>query len=88
MLLASLMIVTGALGRCPYIGEYAAMPPLYVLGPALVLGALFLALRWGMTRTFDRWYGIGYSAFAIMSFIFITVGHSAPWNRIAGAIPQ
>jgi hypothetical protein len=88
MLLASLMIISGSLGRCPYIGEFAAMPPLYVLGPALVLGALFLVLRWGMTRTFDRWYGIGYSAFAIASIIFIAVGHSALWNQIAGAIPQ
>src|SRR6185295_15263830 len=83
MLLASLMIISGSLGRCPYIGDFAAMPPLYVLGPALVLGALFLALRWGMTRTFDRWYGIGYSAIAIASCIFIAVGHSALWNRIA-----
>ena len=65
-----------------------SMPPLYVLGPALVLGALFLALQWGMTLTFGRWYGIGYSAIAIASFIFIAVGHSALWNRIAGAIPQ
>lgn len=88
MLLASLMIISGSLGRCPYIGEFAVMPPLYVLGPALVLGALFLALRWGMTRTFGRWYGIGYSAIAIASFIFIAVGHSALWNQIAGAIPQ
>ena len=28
MLLASLMIISGSLGRCPYIGEYALMPPL------------------------------------------------------------
>jgi hypothetical protein len=88
MLLASLMIISGSLGRCPYIGEFAAMPPLYVLGPALVLGALFAALRWGMTRTLDRWYAIGYSAFALASFIFIAVGHSALWNQIAGAIPR
>jgi hypothetical protein len=88
MLLASLVIISGSLGRCPYIGEFAAMPPLYVLGPALVLGALFAVLRWGMTRTFDRWYGIGYSAFAVASVIFIAVGRSALWNQIAGAIPQ
>jgi len=41
MLLASLMIISGALGRCPYIADFAVMPPLYVLGPALVLGRCF-----------------------------------------------
>src|SRR6201998_3138447 len=86
MLLASLMIISGALGRCPYIENFAAMPPLYVLGPALVLGVLFLVLQWGMTRAVSRWYVFGYCAFVIASFIFIVVGHSAVWNRIAAAI--
>jgi hypothetical protein len=27
MLLASLMIMSGSLGRCPYIGDFALMPP-------------------------------------------------------------
>lgn len=86
MLLASLMIISGSLGRCPYIENFAIMPPLYVLGPALVLGALFLVLQWGMTRAANRWYVFGYCAFVIASFIFIFVGHSAVWNQIAGAI--
>jgi hypothetical protein len=86
MLLASLMIISGSLGRCPYIGQFAVMPPLYVLGPALVLGALFLVLEVGMTRALDRWYAFGYSAIAIASFIFIVIGHSALWSQIAGAI--
>jgi hypothetical protein len=86
MLLASLMIISGSLGRCPYIADFAAMPPLYVLGPALVLGALFLVLQWGMTRAVSRWYAFGYSAVVIASAIFIAVGHSSLWNQIAGAI--
>jgi hypothetical protein len=28
----------------------------------------------------------GYCAFVIASFIFVIVGHSALWNRIAGVI--
>ena len=86
MLLASLMIISGSLGRCPYIGEFAIMPPLYVLGPALALGALFLILQWGMTRTFNRWYAVGYAATVIASCILVVIGHSAIWNQIAGAI--
>jgi len=86
MLLASLMIISGALGRCPYIGEFAAMPPLYALGPALALGALFLVLQLGMIRALSRWFAFGYSAIVIASFIFIVIGRSALWNQIAGAI--
>jgi len=86
MLLASLMIISGSLGRCPYIGKFALMPPLYVLGPTLALGALFLVLQWGMTRALSRWYAFGYSAIVIASFIFIVIGHSTVWNQIAGAI--
>jgi len=85
MLLASLMIISGSLARCPYISRFAIMPPLYVLGPALVLGALFLVLQWAMVRAVSRWYAIGYSAVVVASFIFIVVGHSALWNQLAGA---
>jgi len=86
MLLASLMIISGALGRCPYIGQYGAMPPMYALGPALVLGALFLVLHLGMTRALNRWYALGYLATVIASISFIVLGHSAIWNQLAGAI--
>jgi len=86
MLLASLMIISGSLGRCPYIGNFAIMPPLYVLGPALVLGALFLVLQWALIRAVSRWYALGYSAVVVASLIFIVVGHSSLWNEIAGAV--
>ena len=62
------------------------MPPLYVLGPALVLGAVFLVLQWGMTLKVSRWYAFGYSAIVIASFVFIIVGHSFWWNQMVGAI--
>ena len=86
MLLASLMIISGSLARFPYIANFAIMPPLYVLGPALVLGALFLVLQWAMIRVVSRWYALGYSAIVVASFVFIVVGHSSLWNQIAGAI--
>jgi hypothetical protein len=88
MLMASLMVISGALGRCPYIGDYAVMPPLYVLGPALALGAIFLVLHVAMTRTLSRWYALGFSGMVIASVMIIVVGRSALWNRIAGAILQ
>jgi len=54
--------------------------------PALVLGAVFLVLQWGMTWAVSRWYAFGYSAVVIASFIFIALGHSSTWNHIAGTI--
>jgi hypothetical protein len=86
MLLASLMIISGGLGRCPYIADFAIMPPLYVLGPALVLGALFLVLQWALIRVVSRWYALGYSAVVIASLIFIIVGHTSLWNQMARVI--
>jgi len=83
MLLATLMIISGSLGRCPYIADFAAKPPLYVLGPTLVLGAVFLVLHWGMTREVSRWYALGYGALAMASVLFVTVGHTALWNQFA-----
>ena len=86
MLLATLMIISGSLGRCPYIGKFAAMPPLYVLGPSLALGALLLVLQLGMTRALSRWFAFGYCAIVMAACIFIVTGHTALWNQIAGAI--
>ena len=80
------MIISGSLGRSPYIGNFAIMPPLYVLGPALMLGALFLVLQWALIRSVSKWYALGYSAVVIASFLFIIVGHSALWNQITRAI--
>jgi len=53
-----------------------------------VLGALFLVLQLGMTRAFSRWYALGYSGMVVVSVMIIVIGHSALWNRIAGAILQ
>jgi hypothetical protein len=86
MLLASLMIISGSLGRCPYIENFAIMPPLYVLGPALVLGAVFLVLHWGMTLKLSRSFAFGYAASVIASVVFVVVGHSAWWNQMVSAI--
>lgn len=86
MLMASLMIISGSLSRCPYIENFAIKPPLYVLGPALVFGALCFVLQWAMTRTVNRWYALGYLGFVAASVMFIVVGHSSLWNQIAGAI--
>jgi hypothetical protein len=86
MLLATLVIQSGALGRCPYIQNVAALPPLYVWGPVLLLGGLLFLLQWGMSRATNRWYLLGYAGMVIAAFASVAVGSSALWNRMVSAI--
>jgi hypothetical protein len=86
MLLASLMVISASLGRIPYIATFSIKPPLYVMGPPMVLGALFLFLHWAMTRGLSRCFACGYLAIVAAAFLFQVVGHSAWWNPIAKAL--
>jgi hypothetical protein len=86
MLLATLVIQAGALGRCPYIENIAALRPLYVWGPVLLLGGLLFLLQLGMSRAANRWYLLGYAGMVIAAFVSAAVGGSALWNRMVSAI--
>jgi hypothetical protein len=81
MLLATVVIQTATLGRFPYTENLAMLPPLYVWGPMLLLGALLFVLQWAMSRTPNRWYLMGYAAMVVAVLLSIGVGHSAAWSR-------
>lgn len=76
MLLATVVIQSGALGRFPYIEYLAGFPPLHVWGPVLLLGGLLFVLQWGMSRSPNRWHLIGYAGLVTASFL--SVGGAAP----------
>jgi hypothetical protein len=82
MLLATIVIQSGALGRFPYIQNLSAFPPLYVWGPVLLFGGLLFVLQWGMSRTPNRWYLIGYAGMVMASFLSVAVGRTALWNQV------
>ena len=86
MLLATVMISSGALGRFPYTSDLAVRPPLYVHGPVLLFGALLFLLQWAITRAANRWYAIGYAGLVIMALGSVTVGHSALWSHLVARI--
>jgi len=86
MLAATLAIQSGALGRCPYIENIAALPPLYVWGPVLLFGALLFLLQSGMSRSVNRWYLLGYAGIVAAALVATAVGGSAMWNRMVSAI--
>lgn len=81
MLLATIVILSGALGRFPYVDAIAAQGPLYVWGPVLLFGALLFCLQSAMSRA-NRWYLLGYAGIVISSFLSTGVGSSALWNQM------
>ena len=85
MLLATIVIQSGALGRFPYIENLAALAPLYVWGPVLLFGGLLVVLQWAMGKTLNRWYLTGYAAMVMASFLSVAVGSTALWNRMVSA---
>jgi hypothetical protein len=84
MLLATLVILSGSLGRFPYIENLATRAPLYVWGPVLLFGGLLFLLHWGVSGVANRWYTIGYAGIVIAAFLSVTVGGTAVWSRLAG----
>lgn len=84
MLLATLVILSGALGRVPYVVNLAVLPPLYAYGPALLFGALLFLVHWGMTRLANRWYLIGYAGFVLASVASVGLGNTTLWNQMVG----
>jgi hypothetical protein len=85
MLLATIVIQSGAFGRLPYIENLAAMPPLYVWGPVLIFGALLFVLQWGMNRAPNRWYLMGYAGMVAASLLAVAVGTTALWSRMVSS---
>ncbi len=84
MLLATISIIGGSLGRCPYIGQLALLPPLYAYVPPLLFGALLFLIQWGMTRAANRWYAIGYAGIVLVFFVSVALGNTMLWNQMVG----
>lgn len=84
MLLATTFIMSGALGRCPYIGNLAVMPPLYVYLPMLLFAGLLFLLQWGMTRVVNRWFALGLAGIVTVCLVSLVVGRSTLWGVILG----
>ena len=84
MLLATVVILSGALARCPIICDLAATPPLYAYAPVLIFGALLFFLQWGMTRRASRWYLVGYAAITVTFLLSMPLGRSSLWQQIVG----
>jgi len=87
MLLATLSIIAAATDRITGLSElYSESLWGRVFGPyfpALLVGALFLVVKWLLTWSFDRWYSVGFAALVAAWAAIMVVATSAPWARIA-----
>jgi hypothetical protein len=84
MLLATVVVLSGALARCPIVCDLAATPPLYAYAPVLIFGALLFFLHWGMTRSANHWYLLGYTAVTATFLLSMPLGRSSLWQQIVG----
>jgi hydrogenase-4 membrane subunit HyfE len=84
MLLATVVILSGALARCPIVCDLAATPPLYAYAPVLIFGALLFFMQWVMTRRANRWYLLGYVAVTAAFLLSMPLGRSSLWKQIVG----
>lgn len=84
MLLATMCIMSGPLGRCPHIGNLAFIPPLYAYLPMMLFAGLLFFLQWGMTRVMNRWFAFGFAGIVAICLASVVVGKSALWGVILG----
>jgi len=84
MLLATVVILSGALARCPIVCDLAATPPLYAYAPVLIFGVLLFFMQWVLTRRANRWYLLGYVAITVTFLLSMPLGRSSLWKQIVG----
>jgi hypothetical protein len=57
-----------------HFGEYFA---------TLVVGAFLLFMKWLLSRSFDRWFAMGYAAMAVASVVMMRFATTRLWDQIA-----
>ena len=89
MLLASLVILSGASGRIPLLNSIFGIHGWMALfGPVVSLGALLLLVRFAMTRRFDREFATGYAALVVVTVLAARLAVTSVWVDWAGTILQ
>ena len=87
MLLASLSIISGAMGRIPLVNSIFGIHEwMGMFGPVASLGALFLLARWAMTRSADRAFVVGYAALVVVTLAVSRLAYTNVWLSLAGMI--
>ncbi|MFO0949015.1 MAG: hypothetical protein U1D30_24410 [Planctomycetota bacterium] len=87
MLLATLAAMSAAMDRIDAIASlYRQSLWGALFGPffsALVIGAVFLLLEWGLTRKFDRYFAVGFAGLVAASAGIMRFATTDAWDHIA-----
>ena len=87
MLLATLSTMAPAIGRIDGLNAlYQGTALERMFGPSLgmlMLGAIFVVVKWRLSGTFDRAYAIGYGVLASTQLLMIQFARTAMWDRFA-----
>ncbi len=87
MLLASLVILTGATGRISLVNSIFGFHEWMALfGPVVCLGALLLLVRLVITRRLDREFAAGYVALVVATLVAARLAETSVWVNWAGMI--
>lgn len=91
MCLATVFVMTAALFRIPFIrnplvsemhgSNFAVFAPWI---PMLILGLLLGLAKWLMTRSWDRYFALGWTSIASVCLLQVFVVSTAAWDHIAG----
>lgn len=92
MLLASLAIVSAALGRMPSLSAWYAGTWLEhwcgAFVTTLALGILMLLIKCGLERRFDRWFATAFGAFSVLCVAASLLAKTNAWARVAEALTR
>jgi hypothetical protein len=87
MLMASLVILTGATGRTPFLNATFGLHTWVALfGPVVCLGAILLLVRLLMTRSIERSFAIGYAVLVLATLMASRLAMTASWTATANVI--
>jgi len=86
MLLGTLVMQSGSISRCPYIGRLTHTAPLYVWNAVLIFGAVLFLLQWALSRTANRAYLIGFAGVVLAALLSAAIGTSAAWAHLTASI--
>lgn len=87
MILASLSLLAGATVRMPFLQPvFGATGWVGLFGPVFCLGAALLLIRSTVTRSFDRWFAVGYTAWVILFIASVKLALTDGWSFAAATI--
>lgn len=81
MLLATVVLQSGSLGRLPYVGDLAVRP-LYAWDLVLILGALLFVFQWAITSKPNLWFLKGYAGIVLVAVVSVGIGNTSAWSQL------